>query len=125
MKSKYFIALFIPLLFATLLIPAVSANCEPPPNEHNGCEREPGFTPGFWKHNIRVALGYPGRYSVFDRGPLEGTRVTEAMLLGWCPVATLQLALDDLTARGPGSREIRTAMANAFNDAAGYDPFDD
>ena len=23
-----------------------------------------GLSPGFWKHNIRVALGYPGRYSV-------------------------------------------------------------
>ena len=122
MKTKYFIAFLIPLLFATLAIPAVSAgSCCP-------C-RCRGFTPGFWKHNIRVALDYPGRFSVFDRGPLEGTRVTEAMLLGWAASIdgslTLQDALDALTARGPGSRSIRADMANAFNDAAGYGPFND
>lgn len=86
---------------------------------------EPGYTPGFWKHNIGVALGYnPGHYSAFR----DGTKLTEAMLQGYAATVgvTLEEAYDALTThRVPGANMIRADMANAFNDAAGYGPFED
>jgi hypothetical protein len=84
----------------------------------------PGYTPGFWKHNIGVALGYnPGNYSAFR----DGTKLTEAMLQGYATTigVTLQEAYDALTAKGPGMDMVRADMANAFNAAAGYGPFED
>jgi hypothetical protein len=83
-----------------------------------------GLSPGFWKHNIRVALGYPGGYSV----PHEGeARITEAILLAYAGDIGVALpeALEALTAKGPGSEAIRLNMANAFNAAAGYTPYSD
>ena len=87
---------------------------------------EPGYTPGFWKHNIGVALGYnPGAYSAFR----DGTKLTEAMLQGYAATVgvSLQEAYDAVSARGntAGQAAIRTDMANAFNAAAGYGPFED
>jgi hypothetical protein len=82
----------------------------------------PGYTPGFWKHNIGVALGYnPGEYSAFR----DGTKLTLAMLQGYATIVgvTLQEAYGALTARGPGMDTVRANMANAFNAAAGYGPF--
>jgi hypothetical protein len=87
-------------------------------------ERPCGLSPGFWKHNIRVALGYPGSYSV----PHEGEpRITEAILLAYAGEigVTLPEALEALTAKGPVSEAIRLDMANTFNTAAGYEPYSD
>jgi hypothetical protein len=92
-------------------------------------ERPDGLSPGFWKHNIRVALGYPGRYSV----PHEGEpRIDYDTIVALAEAVTgetgtdaLQAALDALTAKGPGSESTRLDMANAFNAAAGYDPYYD
>lgn len=92
-------------------------------------ERLDGLSPGFWKHNVRVALGYPGRYSV----PHEGEpRVDYDTILALAEEATgetgtdaLNAALAALTAKGRGSATIRLDMANAFNDAAGYTPYQD
>ena len=83
-----------------------------------------GLSPGFWKHNIRVALDFPGRYSV----PHDGEpRITEEILLAYASDigVTLEEALEALTAKGPGSDTIRLNMANAFNAAAGYEPYSD
>jgi len=84
---------------------------------------EAGYTPGFWKHNIGVALGYnPGAYSAFN----DGTKLTKAMLEGYAATVgvTLQEAYDALNTKGqPASTRID--MANAFNAAAGYGPFVD
>ncbi len=85
---------------------------------------EPGYTPGFWKHNIGVALGFnPGKFSAFS----DGTKLTAGMLQGYAATVgvTLQEAYDALTARGPGRDVVRTEMANDFNAAAGYGPFED
>jgi hypothetical protein len=82
----------------------------------------PGYTPGFWKHNIGVALGYnKGAYSAFR----DGTKLTLVMLQGYAATVgvTLQEAYEDLTAIGPGMDTVRADMANAFNAAAGYGPF--
>jgi hypothetical protein len=88
-----------------------------------------GLSPGFWKHNVRVALGYPGRYSVPHEGEL---RMDYGKIVGLAETATgetgtaaLEAALAALTARGRGSEAVRLAMANAFNDAAGYTPYSD
>lgn len=83
---------------------------------------EPGYTPGFWKHNIGVALGYnPGDYSAFS----DGTKLTAAMLAGYATTVgvTLEEAYEALSAKGPGMDTVRADMANAFNTAAGYGPF--
>ena len=85
-----------------------------------------GYTPGFWKHNIGVALGYNrGSYSAFR----DGTKLTAALLEMYAATAgvTLQEAYTALTARGnrAGQAQIRADMANAFNAAAGYGPFID
>lgn len=92
-------------------------------------ERLDGLSPGFWKHNIRVALEYPGEYSV----PHEGEpRMDYDKILYLAQIATgetekaaLEAALEALTARGPGGDVIRLGMANAFNEAAGYTPYYD
>jgi hypothetical protein len=88
-------------------------------------EGAPGFTPGFWKHNIGVALGInPGHYSAFGGGPLDGVKLTSSMLEGYAATVgvTLQEAYDALNTKGqPASTRIN--MANAFNAAAGYGPF--
>jgi hypothetical protein len=90
----------------------------------------PGFTPGFWKHNIRVALGYPGDYSSFDD---SGEHLTYEEVLGYVEAtglwgtgnSALEAALVDLTAKGPGSEMIRRDAANALNHAAGYGDYMD
>ena len=87
---------------------------------------ETGYTPGFWKHNIGVALGYnKGHYSAFR----DGTKLTAAMLQGYAAIVgvTLQEAYAAVSAKGntEGQAQIRADMANAFNAAAGYGPFVD
>jgi hypothetical protein len=87
---------------------------------------ETGYTPGFWKHNIGVALGYNnGHYSAFR----DGTKLTAAMLQGYAAIVgvTLQEAYTAVSAKGntEGQAQIRADMANAFNAAAGYGPFVD
>ena len=108
------------LLFA-LAVPFVFAECEPPCPP---CECT-GYTPGFWKHNIGVALGYNrGDYSAFR----DGTKLTLAMLQGYAATVgvTLEEAYAALSAHGfEGADQVRANMANAFNAAAGYGPFAD
>ncbi len=91
--------------------------------------RCPGFTPGFWKHNLGVALGYnPGKYSAFTGGPLDGVKVTESKLLELAGIVgvTLEQAYAAVNAKGgPPNNQIRADMANAFNAAAGYGDFMD
>ena len=86
----------------------------------------PGYTPGFWKHNIGVALGYNrGDYSAFR----DGTKLTLALLQGYAATVgvTLEEAYAAVSAKGntEGEAQIRADMANAFNEAAGYGPFID
>jgi hypothetical protein len=95
--------------------------------------REPGYTPGFWKHNIGICIGEKnGKHSCFA----DGTRLDCTMLNGYlayinanypAPYDEYDLAdaYADLNAKGPGSESIRMDMANAFNDAAGYGPYED
>jgi hypothetical protein len=87
---------------------------------------ESGYTPGFWKHNIGVCLGYsPGHFSAFN----DGTKLSCALLNSYA--ATVGVSLGDayaaLTTKGNknGEAAIRADMANAFNAAAGYGPFND
>ena len=94
------------------------------------CENGTGFTPGFWKHNIRVALGYPGHYSSFDD---SGDHLTFIEVLGYVEAtglwgtgtSALEAALAELTAKGPGSEMIRRDAANALNHVAGYGDYVD
>jgi hypothetical protein len=92
-------------------------------------EKLDGLSPGFWKHNVRVALDYPGGYSV----PHEGeARINYDTIVALAEAATgetgttaLNAALAALTTKGPGGDTVRLAMCNAFNEAAGYTPYYD
>ena len=104
------------IILIVMLVPPVFAN-----GNGNG---EPGYTPGFWKHNIGVYLGEnPGGYSAFN----DGTKVDAEMLeeLFADLDVTPEEAYEALSAKGPGMDTVRADMANAFNVAAGYGPFVD
>ena len=92
--------------------------------------RSEGLSPGFWKHNVKVALELNrGSYSV----PHEGEdRMNYNRIVALAEIATgligksaLDAALVDLEAKGQGSDGIRLSMCNAFNAAAGYEPYSD
>jgi hypothetical protein len=92
-------------------------------------DRLDGLSPGFWKHNIRVALEYPGSYSVphecEPRMDYDTILHLAEIATGQTGTAALEAALDALTTRGLGGDAVRLDMANAFNDAAGYTPYYD
>jgi len=90
----------------------------------------PGFTPGFWKHNIEVRLGLTkGAYNAFEGGPLDGVKLTDAMMDGY--LAAINTALGASFTFGTllgylqlkGWDPLRTNTANWFNYEAGYGPF--
>jgi len=110
MKTNKIALALTGLVLMVLMVPLVFAN-------GNG---EPGYTPGFWKHNIGVYLGEnPGEYSAFN----DGTKVDAEILEGLG--IDLQAAYAALSAKGPGSDTVRADMANDLNTAAGFGPFVD
>jgi hypothetical protein len=119
MKGKKTVLMIATLMLVASMLSTVIANGTPPPPP---CT-EPGLSPGFWKHNIAVALGEnPGSFS----SPHEGQpHLTEADLQQWADDigVTLEEALETLNARGPGSSMIRHNMANLFNEAADFCPY--
>ena len=124
-----FVALMIATVYAPRTIPPATI---PAPTF---CEdRCPGFTPGFWKHNIKVRLGLTnGAYSAFEGGPRDGQKLTDELMdlalaaintaLGAMGVGPFTFAdlLEYL--EGPGWSLDRTNTANWFNKVAGYGPF--
>jgi len=75
--------------------------CPPPP-----CEE--GKSPGYWKHECKVLLG------------LIGGRLHEPMFPTWLGMLgmTVEEAYEVFTT---GTAAERYALANAFNELAGYD----
>lgn len=88
-----------------------------------------GLSPGFWKHNIRVALDYPGYYSVPHEGELrlnyDAVVALAEKATGEIGTNALAAALDALTTKGKSGSVTRLAMANALNAAAGYSEYSD
>lgn len=89
----------------------------------------PGLSPGFWKHNIGVYLGYNnGEYS--DPG-YTGGRVSKETMGDWLGTNWshdyLETAFAALSTRGGGAAgaAIRVAYANVFNAAADLTPYVD
>jgi hypothetical protein len=94
-----------------------------------------GFTPGFWKHNVRVRLAslglddFNGAYNAFEGGPLDGVKLTDALMDGY--LADINSALgttydfEDMLGflTLPGWHSDRTNTANWFNKVAGYGPY--
>jgi hypothetical protein len=121
-----FVALMIANVYAQCGVPTPPCSCGPP-----------GFTPGFWKHNIEVRLSNApynlgltkGAYSAFAGGPLDGVKLTDTLMDGYLAAIqgylgaefTFGQALEYL--KGPGWSTDRTNTANWFNWAAGYGPF--
>lgn len=85
-----------------------------------------GLSPGFWKHNIGVALELnPGSFS----SPYDGApKLTEDDIndyLDSTDFDTLEDAYEALTAKGKGSGATRLDACNQFNFAAGFQPYSD
>jgi len=115
--------------FVALMITNVYAPCIPTPPCICGC---PGFTPGFWKHNIKVYLGLTnGAYSAFEGGDLDGVKLTDGIMDGCLLAINTELGDGHTFAEllgyleGPGWSADRTNTANWFNWAVGYRPFED
>jgi hypothetical protein len=125
-----FVALMITSVYAQSLPPAIPAP--------EFCVCIPGFTPGFWKHDIAVYLeldkGGKGSYNAFEYDNawgsiLAGTKVTASMLDDWLSDINYWTGLSLTFAEAyailqlPGWDARRTNLANWFNWEAGYGPF--
>lgn len=85
---------------------------------------KPGLSPGFWKHNIAVALGInPGSYSSPYSGAPKLTFEDLTNYLADTTFSSLQEAYDALNAKGKGSDITRLYACNQFNSAAGFLPY--
>ena len=119
----------VAVAFVALMITSVYATIPPPDFP---CGRCPGFTPGFWKHNIKVRLGLTdGAYNAFEGGPLDGVKLTDAMMDGYLAAINAELGASYTFAEllgyleEKGWSEDRTNTANWFNYVAGYGAFVD
>ncbi len=97
------------LIMAMLMtaIPAAFAN-------GNG-GREPGYSPGYWKHQCKAWVTGRGR-----------PHYTYAQLTEWANDFgyTVEIAYDEFTT-GNNADGAWTDLANLFNDAAGLDPYEE
>jgi hypothetical protein len=119
-----FVALMIANAYAVICVPAppfCDCICYPP-----------GFTPGFWKHNIEVRLGLTnGAYNAFEGGPLDGAKLTDQMMDDYLAAINSALGTSFSFEALLGYLELkgwdplRTNTANWFNFVAGYGPFED
>jgi len=130
----------VAVVFVALMIANVYATTRPIPKPpFCGCLC-PGFTPGFWKHNIQVRLSHPaynldltnGAYSAFEGGPKDGIKLTDAMMDSFLAAIKAKPGMSGFTfeqalayLKLPGWSADRTNTANWFNWAAGYGPFVD
>jgi hypothetical protein len=111
---------------AVALVALVIANVYAQVPAPNFCGCLPcGFSPGFWKHNLRVYLDYTkGKYSAFEGGPLDGVKLTDEMMESFLDDIgsfTAEEALGYLMERGWSTD--RTNTANWFNKVTGYGPY--
>ena len=126
-----FTALMITNVFAVpSFVPAVPC----PPTNCGAC---PGFTPGFWKHNIQVRLSNEPELMDLTNGAYSAaydTKMSDVIMDGFLVAikgnagmeeATFESLLAAMQARGPGSVVARTNAANWFNYVAGFDVFVD
>ena len=117
--KKILLACAAVALLALLIPSAFACGCVRIPP---GCHCVPGRTPGYWKHDLNVLLGYKnGAYNwYFD--DVKMNTATLNYILGQAGV-TAEQALAALTERGPGSEEIRNGMAFDLNWAANLNPY--
>jgi len=77
------------------------------------------YTPGYWKHNVRVYCGGPGSYSADDYGVKESDAsmlAYEAWIIANVDSGfTLAGANIDFWLRGPGVQARRQELADWFN----------
>jgi hypothetical protein len=86
---------------------------------------EPGFSPGFWKHNLGVALGFSkGMPSAFAGGPYDGMKCDATLIAS--KVTKLQateLYSTLCTGDGGVNAQARLDAANYLNALFGYSPY--
>jgi hypothetical protein len=116
--------------FAALMITSASAQLPCIPTPCTVCY--PGYTPGFWKHDIEVYLGLSkGSYNAFAYDNIwgtvpAGTKISGSMLENYLDLINgyTGLNLDFATALAilklPGYSTDRTNLCNWFNIVAGY-----
>ena len=113
------------------MITSVYAQVIPNPFPCGSC-RERGFTPGFWKHNLKVYLGGPGHYSAFSRDgiyDLDGTKLDDDSMEQIIKAFNIHVSgtytAEELLAflKEKGWSENRIYTANWFNKICGFGPF--
>jgi hypothetical protein len=96
--------------FVVSLIPSVFANCV--------CVCE--YTPGYWKHNVRVYVEGRGSYAADYSGVKESDdsmECYEAWLRANVGDFSLEWANDEFWMRGPGRQPVRQMIADLLNEA--------
>ena len=106
---------------AMMTIPLAFAVVWPTP-----CGCVPGRTPGYWKHQIKVYMGYTnGEYSwYFDDVKMDDDYMAAILpnVMASSGAATIDEILAALEAKGPGSEAIRNGMNYWLNYWAHLDP---
>lgn len=140
MKKLTFVLLTVALV--ALTISSVYAkpdkievkNSDPEVPEPTMCGCVPGYTPGFWKHNIRVLLDLTnGKHSSYDRGTYAGIKITDPMMTDpvWGYLNRINVATGESYTyeqflsylNEPGWSADRTNAANWLNWAIDLGPF--
>jgi len=108
MKSKIVIAIAAVALLSVMIASA------------NACYLAPGRTPGYWKHNINVAMGGNGAYSWYH----DNVKLDKATVVAIVAAAGFPSLQDALTALSPPSpAATRDGACFKLNTAALLDPY--
>jgi len=84
-----------------------------------GCELPPGYSPGYWKHNVKVYVEGIGSYSGYESAATM--EAYEAAIASAHPGFTLELA--NMIFQDKDYKYLWLPLANAFNAAAGLAPY--
>jgi hypothetical protein len=109
------IALGIAALTVMVLLVSTASACEP------------GLSPGYWKHNVKVYNGGPGHYSGDPKESDTSMEGYAAIILGTSDHAQIVAYLDWVNDMFQDSahNDMWLELANLFNAAAGRLPYSD
>ncbi|MDH5495430.1 MAG: hypothetical protein OEY24_07005 [Candidatus Bathyarchaeota archaeon] len=107
------VALGVTVFALMVLIVSPVFACEPPPPE-------PGYSPGFWKHEVRAYVEGKGRlhHTMAEMESFESyiiTYIDSGFTLSWANMAFWDKSM----------KSMWLTVANWFNEAAGLAPYTD
>ncbi len=121
MKAKKIVVGLTLLALVVLMVPPVFAN---------GDERPPGYSPGYWKHQLKAMFN--GRGHMHEEGNMEDYEDTIANEMNTSAINDLsgdpsQFELRDAFEAfiDPSYNHMWLTIANWFNEAAGRKPYVD